>query len=181
MYTHLYDIRVQLGVDTDEAAVAKVAGWGLVDLAKEPEVRFTPRESAYVYLRSTGLADDEIAAQWEVSIQNVMHHRNSVTEKAQCTSIEQLLTEKPELVPSHPYGLPLGPLPNRKRLASELSEKTLTVLRLIAEGLSYRQIAAECGIQQCSVDHHVRRAKKVLGVATTAEAIAEARRRGLIG
>lgn len=181
VYKHLHDIRVRLGVDTDDAAVAKAAQWGLVDLEQALAIHLTPRESAYLYLLSTGSTDEEIAAAWEVSAQGVTHHRNAVTEKAQCASVEQLLSERRELVPQHAYGLPIGPLANRKRQTGELSEKTLTVLRLKAEGFPHKQIAAQCGIRECSVDHHLRRAKKLLQVAATADAIEEARRRGLIG
>ena len=181
VYKHVHDIRVRLGVDTDEAAVAKAAQWGLIDLEHTPAVHFTPREEAYLFLRSAGSTDEEIVAAWEVSAHNVTHHRNAVTEKAPCTSLDQLLAEHPELVPQHGYGLPLGPPVTRKRQTGALSEKTLTVLRLKAEGLSHKQITAQCGIRECSVDHHLGRAKKVLAVDTTAEAIEEARRQELFG
>lgn len=180
VYKHLHDIRVQLGVDTDKAAVEKAAQWGLIDLGKPVAVPLTPRERAYLYLRRSGLADADVAAKWEVALSNVLTTRKHVLEKAECLSVEQLLADKPELVPQHAYGLPLGPLENRRREPSELSDKTIEVLRLRDQGVSYQNIAERTGIEFSTVGYHLRRAAKVLGVETPAEAVEEAKRRGLL-
>jgi len=180
VYKHLHDIRVQLGVDTDHAAVEKAARWGLIDLKQPRPIALTSRERAYLYLRKTGLSDAEVVAKWEIGTSNVLTLRGRVLEKAECPTVEQLLADKPELVPQHAYGLPLGPLENRRREPSELSNKAIEILRLRSQDVSYQDIADRVGVKFSTVGHHMTRAKKVLGVATPAEAVEEAKRRGLL-
>ena len=180
VYKHLHDVGVQLGVDTDQAAVEKAARWRLIDLGQPQAVPLTSRERAYLYLRKSGLADTDVAAKWEVGSSNVLTLRRHVLEKAECSTVEQLLADKPELVPQHPYGLPLGPLENRRREPSELSDKTIEILRLRSQSVSYQDIADRVGVKFSTVGHHMTRAKKVFGVKTPSEALEEAKRRGLM-
>ncbi len=76
--------------------------------------------------------------------------------------------------------LPLGPLTYTKRPAQELSEETLRVLRVRAQGKTYLEVAAELGIVKHTVGYHVQRTKRLLQVDTPEEAVEEAKARGLI-
>jgi LuxR family transcriptional regulator, maltose regulon positive regulatory protein len=62
----------------------------------------------------------------------------------------------------------------------ELSERELTVLRLLASELSQREIGSELYISLNTVKGHVRSIFRKLGVAARAEAVARARELGLI-
>jgi LuxR family transcriptional regulator, maltose regulon positive regulatory protein len=62
----------------------------------------------------------------------------------------------------------------------ELSERELTVLRLLASELSQREIGSELYISLNTVKGHVRSIFRKLGVASRAEAVARARELGLI-
>jgi len=180
VYTHLHDIRVQLGVGTDQAAVEKATRWGLIDPGKPVAVPLTPRKRAYLYLRKSGLADADVATKWEVGPSSVLTLRGHVLEKAECLTVEQLLADKPECVPQHAHGLPLGPWEKRRREPSELSDKTIEILRLRSQDVSYQDIADRVGVEFSTVGYHLDRAAKVLGVKTRTDAVEEAKRRGLL-
>ena len=60
-----------------------------------------------------------------------------------------------------------------------LGERQVTVLRLMLKGLSNRQIAEELDIAESTVKHHTGLIYEALGVASRAEAMAAAQRRGL--
>jgi LuxR family maltose regulon positive regulatory protein len=62
----------------------------------------------------------------------------------------------------------------------ELSERELTVLRLLASELSQREIGSELYISLNTVKGHVRSIFRKLGVASRAEAVARGRELGLI-
>jgi LuxR family maltose regulon positive regulatory protein len=62
----------------------------------------------------------------------------------------------------------------------ELSERELSVLRLLASELSQREIGSELYISLNTVKGHVRHIFRKLGVATRADAVARARELGLI-
>jgi len=62
----------------------------------------------------------------------------------------------------------------------ELSERELTILRLLATALSQRQIGSELYISPNTVKHHARNIFRKLGVSNRAEAVTRARELGLI-
>jgi LuxR family maltose regulon positive regulatory protein len=62
----------------------------------------------------------------------------------------------------------------------ELSERELTVLKLLASELSQREIGSELYISLNTVKGHARSIFRKLGVATRADAVARARELGLI-
>lgn len=62
----------------------------------------------------------------------------------------------------------------------DLTPREMTVLRLLAEGLSNKEIAARLGIAEGTAKLHVSRAYEKLGVANRTEAMAVALRRGLL-
>jgi len=179
-HVHLKNIRRAMGTRTDREAAEKAVRLGLIETDEEVRPRLTARECAYLHYALEGRSDEWIAARFEVSPNCVLHFRDSVCEKL---GIEEP-REAPQWVRDHIqerlHRLPLGPLPTRKREDKGLGEETLQVLRLRAQDLSYEDIAREAGISPPTVGHHMRRAKKVLGVSSPAEAVEEAKRRGLI-
>jgi len=56
-----------------------------------------------------------------------------------------------------------------------LSKREREVLRLLAEGASYAQVAQRLGISAHTVTSHVKNIYRKLGVRTAAEAVARAR------
>jgi DNA-binding NarL/FixJ family response regulator len=77
-----------------------------------------------------------------------------------------------------------GPSPLASRpiaaLPVRLSDRELTVLRHLARGLSYKQVAAEESISLDTVRTHVRRLYRKLQVHSVAEAVAQAIRAGIV-
>lgn len=61
-----------------------------------------------------------------------------------------------------------------------ITGKALTILRYLAEGMSYEEIASELGITKMTVKYHCTENYRKLGVKGKAAAISEARRRHLI-
>ena len=59
---------------------------------------------------------------------------------------------------------------------AELSERELTVLRLLGTGLSEREIGSELYLSFNTVHSHVKAIYRKLGVSSRAEAVARARR-----
>jgi LuxR family maltose regulon positive regulatory protein len=62
----------------------------------------------------------------------------------------------------------------------ELSERELAVLRLLSTQLSQREIGASLYVSVNTVKTHTKSIFRKLGVSSRAEAVAEARRLGLI-
>jgi DNA-binding CsgD family transcriptional regulator len=60
----------------------------------------------------------------------------------------------------------------------ELSERQTAILALVARGMSTKEIALHEGISAHSVNTHIRRAKRTLGVGTRAAAVAALRGAG---
>jgi len=58
--------------------------------------------------------------------------------------------------------------------------RQVDVLRLVADGLTNKEIAVELGISQWTVVEHLNRAFATLGVRTRAQAAVVADRRGLL-
>ena len=66
------------------------------------------------------------------------------------------------------------------RFHLELSERELTILRLLASELSQREIGSELYISRNTVKGHVRNIFRKLGATTRADAVARGRELGLI-
>lgn len=64
--------------------------------------------------------------------------------------------------------------------AGTLSAREREVLRWVAAGRRQADIAATLGLSARTVENHLRRARQRLGVATTAQAVRAAARRGEI-
>ena len=62
----------------------------------------------------------------------------------------------------------------------ELTERELTVLRMLSGSLSERDIGRELYLSHNTVHSHVRSIYRKLGVVSRAEAVAHARRAGLL-
>ncbi len=69
----------------------------------------------------------------------------------------------------------------RASLRERLSERELEVLRLLAEGLSNREIAARLVVAETTVKKHVNHVFDKLDVTSRTQAILRARQLGLIG
>lgn len=67
-----------------------------------------------------------------------------------------------------------------ERPLGELSTREREVLRWVAAGRRQAEIAATLGLSARTVENHLRRARQRLGVATTAQAVRAAARRGEI-
>ncbi len=63
----------------------------------------------------------------------------------------------------------------------ELSPRQIEILRLIAEGLTYKEIAARLAISERTVNYHLAETLNKLRLQNRAQAIAYATRHGLIG
>jgi len=77
-------------------------------------------------------------------------------------------------------GLQLAAGTPRDRLAEEISERELTVLRLLATDLSQREIGAELFVSFNTVKSHSRTLFRKLGVSSRAEAVERARELDLL-
>ena len=88
--------------------------------------------------------------------------------------LEGLTVSDPTLEP--PSGEPL----DLDDMGESLTPRELEVLRLIAEGLSNKAIAARLGIRESTVKDHVNSLLDKLGAQSRTEAVTLALRRGLI-
>jgi len=77
-------------------------------------------------------------------------------------------------------GVPRGPRAATREHAAGLTAKELAVLGLLAAGLRNKEIATRLSRSARTVDHHVEAIFAKLGVATRAEAVSAAYRRGVI-
>jgi DNA-binding NarL/FixJ family response regulator len=66
------------------------------------------------------------------------------------------------------------------RRASPLMEREVEVLRLVAQGLSSKEIGRQLSLSPSTVNQHVRAIFNKLGVDTRAQAVAVAAQRGLL-
>jgi PAS domain S-box-containing protein len=62
----------------------------------------------------------------------------------------------------------------------QLTPRQYEVLELLAQGVSVRRLAARLGIRESTARNHVRAVRAALGAHSQLEAVAAARRRGLI-
>jgi DNA-binding NarL/FixJ family response regulator len=64
---------------------------------------------------------------------------------------------------------------------SPLTKRQEQVLAFLAEGMRPRAIAAELGLSESTIRNHVRGIRRELGCTSQLEAVAKARRLGLVG
>jgi DNA-binding NarL/FixJ family response regulator len=69
---------------------------------------------------------------------------------------------------------------NSKDTSSSLSEREIGIIRLIDQGLSYAEIAAQLGVSLSTVQSHIRSSYSKLGAHSKLEAIRLAKQRGLV-
>jgi DNA-binding CsgD family transcriptional regulator len=77
-------------------------------------------------------------------------------------------------------GIPRGPRPATRRNPAGLTARELEVMRLLAEGHTNSAIAERLYVSPRTVDHHVSSLLRKLGTRTRGEAVAAARRVGLV-
>ena len=77
-------------------------------------------------------------------------------------------------------GLPRGPRESTRANAAQLTARELDVLNLLAEGHRNAEIAERLVVSRRTVDYHVSSILRKLDAHTRGEAVAEARRLGLI-
>jgi DNA-binding NarL/FixJ family response regulator len=68
----------------------------------------------------------------------------------------------------------------RSRVVSSLTPRELHVLRLLAEGATNRQAAARLGLSQRTVESHIAKLYRRLGVSTRVQAVVQATRLGIL-
>jgi DNA-binding NarL/FixJ family response regulator len=68
----------------------------------------------------------------------------------------------------------------RSRVASSLTPRELNVLRLLAEGSTNRQAAVRLGLSQRTVESHIAKLYRKLGVGTRVQAVVQATRLGIL-
>ena len=73
-----------------------------------------------------------------------------------------------------------GPRPSTRANAGELTAREVEALALVADGLRNAAIAERLFLSPWTVDHHVAAIRRKLGVTSRGEAVAEARRLGLL-
>lgn len=76
--------------------------------------------------------------------------------------------------------VPRGPRRTTRTSPAGLTERQTEVLFLLAEGLTYQEIAERMHLSVKTVDHHVSAVRFKLGVSTRADAVAVAERVGII-
>ena len=79
------------------------------------------------------------------------------------------------------HGVPRGPRPTTAANAAGLTLREMQVLALMADGLPNAQIAARLVRSEKTVDHHVSAILGKLGARSRTEAVATARRMGVLG
>jgi DNA-binding CsgD family transcriptional regulator len=77
-------------------------------------------------------------------------------------------------------GVPRGPRPGTRGNPAGLTARELDVLRLLADGQTNPAIARHLYLSPRTVDHHVSSLRRKLGARTRGEAVAAARRLGLL-
>jgi DNA-binding NarL/FixJ family response regulator len=82
-----------------------------------------------------------------------------------------------ELLPAPSVEAPGAPPPPENRL----SERENEILRLVADGLSNREIAEQLFLSHYTVESHVKRVYRKLAVSSRTGAVREARSRGWLG
>ncbi len=77
--------------------------------------------------------------------------------------------------------LTFGPRPASAANAAGLTPRQAEVLGLLAEGLTNAEIASRLTLAPKTIEHHVAAVLDKLGATTRGQAVAAARRRGLVG
>jgi DNA-binding CsgD family transcriptional regulator len=77
-------------------------------------------------------------------------------------------------------GLPRGPRPRTLRNPRQLTAREVEILAFVADGLRNAAIADRLFVSRRTVDHHVSAILRKLDVASRGQAVAEARRLGLL-
>ena len=74
----------------------------------------------------------------------------------------------------------MNPNIHRERKSAPLTQRELSVLELLAKGLSTHQVALSLTLSRSTIRTHINHIHDKLGVSNRVQAITEALRRGLI-
>jgi DNA-binding SARP family transcriptional activator/DNA-binding CsgD family transcriptional regulator/tetratricopeptide (TPR) repeat protein len=81
---------------------------------------------------------------------------------------------------AHGLPVPRGPRPASRANPAGLTAREVEVLRLLADGLSYAEVAERLILSEKTVGHHVSAVLRKLGEPTRSRAVAAAARRGIL-
>jgi DNA-binding CsgD family transcriptional regulator len=195
--------QVQLGLQTGVAlrhrllvGCAAQAAVALVAARAESSERARLYEAADTMFRATGATDSAYA--FERGWQDVVRLRDRLEEAGELAAYSQgrtlpfdemaaltsqFLKEVAQALPqpkTAPGSAPSPDQPSQPAEHSPLSARETEVLRLVAEGLSSKEIGRRLFLSPSTVNFHLTSVFNKLGVDTRAQAVAVAARRGLL-
>lgn len=166
-----HQVRVKflfLPVIVEELQHAKSRVTGLFD----DVAHLTPRELAYLAVRSDGRTDPEIEASWQVTPQAVYYLRTSVLRRLEVSTVEEAVRLARARIDKEREALPLGATdwhvgrPKSGLMRPRVEE---ALVRHI-QGGSDEEVAAAMGITVKTVTCQLWHARHALGCASVAEA-----------
>jgi DNA-binding NarL/FixJ family response regulator len=159
--------QVQNPADEKTRVTSEPLAGGKAASTRDPSTldRLTPREQEVFRLAAQGLSIREIAAQLFLSPRTVDYHLQKALAKLGIASRVELhqLTLDDDTASAH------DPSPLEQLTLEQLTLRERQVVRLVGQGLSIREIAAQLYVSTRTVDQHMRNALAKLGTASRAE------------
>jgi putative nucleotidyltransferase with HDIG domain len=160
--------RNALGVDHALVGGVLMRRWGL------------PKRLATIVERHHSLDCEGDAAIVRLADMLAHHSREQSIDPAELVDAAAAVEVGPEALRRIMYELPMGPALRRASEPSPLSRRETEVLRRLAQGKVYKEIAAELGLSANTVRSHLHNTYVKVGVADRAQAVLTATERGWI-